>query len=179
MKLLETRCKKCAECGHEWIKKQDTQDPKRCPNHKCRTVDWRDRTFVYVFAADPGYIKVGWTAEPKQRLSCLRSIPGDRSTRFQVDVDVKTIRPLMLMLGSKKLERFLHGELKAFRVDGTGEWYTTDAISKVESLNLPTIQWEMQEVTVATTVTSAAEVLKSTDTEKIISGSLEYDYNVD
>jgi len=34
--------RKCNVCGHEWFRRSLRQpDPKRCPNHKCRSKDWR------------------------------------------------------------------------------------------------------------------------------------------
>lgn len=33
--------RKCAVCGHEWLKKPHLDDPKRCPNHACRSKVWR------------------------------------------------------------------------------------------------------------------------------------------
>ncbi len=43
-KLLE-RTRKCADCGHEWLKRSPKDaDPKRCPNHQCRSKKWKIQT---------------------------------------------------------------------------------------------------------------------------------------
>ncbi len=36
--MIEVR--KCAECGWEWAKRSGKPEPKRCPNHGCRSARW-------------------------------------------------------------------------------------------------------------------------------------------
>lgn len=39
---LARLARKCAVCGHEWIKSSAKRsDPARCPNHACRSSKWR------------------------------------------------------------------------------------------------------------------------------------------
>lgn len=40
---LAERARKCAVCGHEWVKRDGAEDPARCPNHKCRSTKWRGK----------------------------------------------------------------------------------------------------------------------------------------
>lgn len=38
---IAERTRKCADCGHEWVKTQGAPDPARCPNHACRSKKWK------------------------------------------------------------------------------------------------------------------------------------------
>ena len=39
---MRERARKCAVCGHEWLKSSvRAPDPRRCPNHECRSTKWR------------------------------------------------------------------------------------------------------------------------------------------
>lgn len=41
METIAERARKCAVCGHEWVRKDGAPDPARCPNHKCRSMRWK------------------------------------------------------------------------------------------------------------------------------------------
>lgn len=43
---ISERTRKCADCGHEWVKTQGAPDPARCPNHACRSKKWKGEVEV-------------------------------------------------------------------------------------------------------------------------------------
>jgi hypothetical protein len=43
METLAERARKCEKCGHEWVKQDGKPDPQRCPNHACRSKDWKPK----------------------------------------------------------------------------------------------------------------------------------------
>ena len=38
---IEMYKRKCAVCGWEWLKMPTRPEPKRCPNHECRSPKWK------------------------------------------------------------------------------------------------------------------------------------------
>ncbi len=40
---IAAHARKCAICGWEWLKKPHLPEPKRCPNHACRSKEWRGK----------------------------------------------------------------------------------------------------------------------------------------
>ena len=40
---MELEARKCVKCGHEWAKRKGAPEPKRCPNHKCRSTKWKEK----------------------------------------------------------------------------------------------------------------------------------------
>jgi hypothetical protein len=39
---IAAQLRRCAQCGHEWLKKPHAPEPARCPNHACRSKRWAE-----------------------------------------------------------------------------------------------------------------------------------------
>ncbi len=38
---IAKRLRRCARCGHQWLRRAGLPEPRRCPNDRCRTMRWR------------------------------------------------------------------------------------------------------------------------------------------
>ena len=73
---------------------------------------------VIYFAHVPGFIKIGYSTNANRRINSLRYASNTIAPR---GIDVRSIRMLGCMEGTKRYERSLHAEFSAYRV--AGEWF--------------------------------------------------------
>lgn len=130
----------CIHCFYEWSAR--VIDPKACPRCKSRQdVSPKSTGYVYIIRFDPGFIKIGFSADPLRRITMLEAASTARS---RPDIALGTGKLIGTIEATPEDESALHQRFAKWLCPGTNEWFIDNPELLAEIATFPFVQARQQ-----------------------------------